>query len=401
MRILIVSQYYYPENFCINEIASELVKRGHTVTVLTGLPNYPEGVIPKEYRHGQRRKEIVSGVNVIRCYEAARGHGNVRRVLNYLSFMCSVNHAARKLPTDAFDIIYGYAPSPILQMMGALEYKRRSGKPILFYCIDIWPEALKGSIRENSFPFKWAKKKSRMIFEACDSIQVTSKPFIQYIEKTHGIPAERIEYLPQHAEDMYLYEDYSAIDNGRCDFLFAGNIGTVQDMDCIVEACAQIGEASRPYNVHIVGDGSYLQATKALVRERGLEEIFVFHGRCPLEEMPTYYRMADACLLTLKHENEVGLTLPLKLQGYMAAGKPVIGAIDGAAKEIIEESGCGECVAAGDSQALAKVMRKFIEVPVEFESCGIRGREYFMEHFTKERFMDKLEQRLVDLAGVN
>lgn len=399
MNILVVSQYYYPETFRINDICEDLVSRGHEVTVLTGLPNYPEGVVPKEYRMGKRRKEVINGVQVIRCFEIARHKNSVFRVLNYLSFMLSGDYAAKKIDASRFDVIYGYAPSPIMQMKAALTLKKRSGKKILFYCCDIWPEVLKGVIPENSFAFKWAKNISREIFEKCDITQVTSKPFIEYIHREHDIPLNKLEYLPQHAEDTYLEMDLSADKNGVVDFLFAGNIGTVQDLDCIVNACSLLKtKIGKGWKVHIVGDGSYLETTKKLVHLNGLDDFFLFHGRHPVSDMPRYYRMADVCLLTLKGDTAVGLTIPSKLQGYMAAAKPVIGAINGAAKEIIEESHCGLCVAASDDAGLAKAMEECILKWDTFQDCGANGREYFRSHFTKKIFMDALEKKLQSMC---
>lgn len=397
MRILVVSQYYYPENFRINDICEALVDRGHKVTVLTGLPNYPSGIIPKEYRHGKKRKEVINGVNIIRVFEIARGKNGIQRILNYLSFMVCGQIKAKSFDVNAFDIIYGYAPSPIMQMMAALEYKKRSNKKILFYCCDIWPEALKGSISENSMSFKWAKRVSKKVYDECDLTQVTSRPFIDYIHSEHNIPLNKLVYLPQHAEDDYLSMDFTAEDNGCIDFLFAGNVGTVQDMDCIISASVLLKDLNN-WKIHIVGDGSYLETVKKLVKNNNLEDKYVFHGRYPLKEMPKFYKIADACLLTLKCDTAVGLTMPSKLQGYMAAGKTVIGAINGAAKEVIEESGCGICVNSSDSKALAEAMRKFIHNPEQYKDCGNKGREYFMTHFTKKIFMDSLESTLINMA---
>ncbi len=399
MRILVVSQYYYPENFRINDICEELVNRGHKVTVLTGLPNYPEGIIPPEYKHGGKRKETINGVDVIRCFEIARRKGGFWRILNYLSFMISGNQAAKHIDIDSFDIIYGYAPSPITQMKAALTLKKRSGKKILFYCCDIWPEVLKGVISEDNFAFKWAKKISKEVYDGCDITQVTSKPFIDYIHSEHGTPIEKLEYLPQHAEDEYLTMDLSSEENAVVDFLFAGNVGTVQDLDCIVSASALLkAEIPDGWKVHVVGDGSYLDTTKKLVHENGLDDFFVFYGRHPIGEMPKYYKMADACLLTLKGDTAVGLTIPSKLQGYMAAAKPVIGAINGAAKEIIEEAECGLSVTASDYVGLSAIMKEFILNFDTYRNCGNNGREYFKTHFTKQIFMDALEKRLIEIC---
>lgn len=393
MKILVVSQYYYPENFRINDICEQLALQGHEVTVLTGLPNYPEGRVPREYQCGKKRRETINNVEVLRCFEIGRRKGGVWRALNYFSFMLSGMIQALALRKDSFDVIYGYAPSPIMQMMAALVYKKRSGKKIIFYSIDVWPAALKVGMLGDGLIFRLVKWLSKKIYQESDWIHVTSEPFIDYIHTVHAIPYERIAYVPQHAEDIYLSQDFTPIKNSCTDFLFAGNVGAIQDMDCIVEACTHLKDLSA-WKMHIVGDGSYLETTKSLVQEQGLVDYFVFHGRHPIEAMPGFYRMADVCLVTLKHENETGLTLPAKLQSYMAAGKAVIGAIDGAAQKVIGESGCGVCVSAGDSVALAQAMRGFIMLPSQYAACGQKGKEYFKSNFTKDIFMQRLESAL-------
>ena len=172
-----------------------------------------------------------------------------------------------------------------------------------------------------------------------------------------------------------------------------GNLGHAQNLTALLDAVAQIQHIPG-FKVHFVGDGSCLNQMKQDVKERGLERIVVFYGRRPVEEMPEFYRLADACLISLKADNRTGLTLPTKLQGYMAAGKPVLGMIDGSAREVIEASGCGVCVPAGDVSGFAEAMRTFILNPGQFQSCGEKGRRYFKEHFSKAVCMQKLEEEL-------
>ncbi|MCR3921088.1 MAG: glycosyltransferase family 4 protein [Firmicutes bacterium] len=179
-----------------------------------------------------------------------------------------------------------------------------------------------------------------------------------------------------------------------------GNIGIAQDIDCILDAVQKL-KSDFNFKVHFVGDGSYLENSKLIVNEKGLSNHVVFHGRHPLDYMPKYYMLADACLLTLKGDSLVGLTMPSKLQGYMAAGRPVIGAINGAAQEVIKESKCGECVNASDSKALAKAMKDFIENPNKYKNCGNNGRKYFIDNFTKDIYMKKLTCQFMKVLEAN
>ena len=196
-------------------------------------------------------------------------------------------------------------------------------------------------------------------------------------------------YLPQHAEDLYtdicgVYED-----DGQTDFLFAGNVGAVQDVECIIKAASHI-PPDRPFMVHIVGAGSRLNACKKLAEKRGVQDRVTFHGRHPLSRMPGYYKMADCMLLTLRGGDMIGETLPAKAQSYLSVGKPIVGAIDGAGQEMIREADCGECVPAGDDDGLAAAMLQVIDHPAIYREKGRKGRRFFEENYTKALFMQRL-----------
>lgn len=396
MKILVVCQYYHPEEFRINDICEHLVENGHSVTVLTGLPNYPTGKVPKEYKCFRRRKENIRGVKVVRSSEIGRKNGVIAMALNYISFMLSASIKSLFLKKD-FDIIFVYQLSPITMAFPAIILKKISRRPLYLYCCDVWPESIKNIIsKEKNYIFRIVKKISKYIYSNCDAITVTSKPFVDYFIKEHSIPIERISYIPQHAEDVYLKMDFTPADN-IIDFVFMGNIGIAQDIDCILDAIEQI-KSNKKFKVHFVGDGSCLERSKILTKKKGIEDLVNFYGRHPLDEMEYFYRLADACLLTLKGNNLIGLTMPSKLQGYMAAGKPVIAAINGAAKEVIIDSKCGICVSASDSKALAEAMTDFINNPIKYKECGENGRKYFINNFTREKYMRALQNELNKLV---
>lgn len=397
MNIFVISQNYYPDNFRINDITASLVKRGHQVTVLTGLPDYSTSKIPKEYKRFKNRKQCINGVQILRVPIIARRSGAFFRSLNYLSFALSAYIYSIFTQRD-FDVIFVYQPSPATMIFPAIKLKRKSKKNILLYCLDIWPECLKVfGIQEESFIYTIIAQISKYLYQGCDQIAVSSKPFFQYLHKVNDIPYNKMCYLPQHAEDIYLKMDLQAIDNHCIDFVFTGNIGKAQDIECIIEAVKIICDIP-DFKVHLVGDGSHLAHCKQMIKEKHLEDKFVLHGRHPIDQMPEFYRLADACLLTLKCDNFVGMTMPSKLQSYMAAGKPVIGAISGAAQEVIKESNCGLCVDASDAKGLAEMMKAFIQNPNAYKNCGENGRRYFKQNFTKAIFMDHLEKLLNNLA---
>lgn len=392
MKILVICQYYYPENFQITPICEQLVQDGHEVTVLTGLPNYPTGIVPEEYKRG-RRDEYIRGVHVIRCFEIGRKHGVLNLALSYASYCIAALGKKRKLD-GGFDIVFCYQLSPILMALPAREYAKKHHVPLFLYCCDLWPESLKVYIKsEKNLLFRVMKQVSRKLYGACDRIAVQSVSFLDYLHTVHDIPGERMFYLPAFADEAYLSMDFTPEDNGITDFVFMGNLGGAQDLTAIMQAIEKIKDVPN-FKVHFVGDGSCLDEIKAFAKEYGLEEVVAFYGRRPVEEMPRFYKLADACLLSLKADSQVGYTMPAKTQGYMAAGKPIIGMIDGSARRVIEESDCGICVRAGDANGLADVMLDFILYPEKYRDCGENGRRYFMENFRKAIFMSRLEDEL-------
>lgn len=424
LRVLVVCQHYFPENFQVTEIAEQLAADGFEVTALVGLPNYPQGTVPAEYKKGHR-DERINGVHVIRAHEIGRGKGVFRLAVNYMSFMLSALRKAGKL-AEKYDLVFVYQLSPVLMALPGIRYSRKHDTPLLLYCCDLWPESLKVYIKsEKNLLFRIMKRVSRYIYSSADRILCQSPSFADYMERIHGLNSKNIRYLPAFSEESYLEQDFIPTDN-TIDFVYMGNLGYTQDLPAVLEAVKILREqlmkesvpkrvrkssretieersaADMPrFLVHFVGDGSCLEKIKKDAAEKGLMDIVKFYGRRPVEEMPEFYRLADVCLVSLMANKEMGYTLPWKVQGYMAAGKPVIGMIDGSARIVIEESGCGVCVAAGDVAGLAASMYDFIHNPGKYAGCGEAGRRYFREHFRKETFMQELESEVWDVSGRN
>lgn len=396
MKILIITQYYYPEQFQINEIAPELVRHGHEVTVVCGLPNYPKGEIFKGYEN--RFEEVIDGVKVIRCKNVPRGHNPIQLIRNYYSFVQESKKVVRTLPGN-FDVVLGYQLSPITSMLAALEYKKLHRTPVVFYTLDIWPVSAEAMLHGKKNPvYWWLKRLSKRIYQEADRILVTSRPFLDYLHRELGVSKHRMAYLPQHAGTEMLEMDLKAKDNGVADFMFAGNLGKGQRVDVIIKAAAILG-ARKDYRIHLVGDGRMRQELEQMVKDNGLEENVVFYGNQKREAMPSFYKKADVLLITLRGNNEVGNTMPGKLQMYMTTGKPILGAINGAAAEVIEQAQCGGCVKAGDYEGLAKLMAFYMSHPKEFDVCGENARKYFKAHFTFEKYMNGLEEELRKLKN--
>lgn len=402
MNILIICQHFYPEQFQINEIAPALVGRGHNVTVLTGLPNYPKGVIFDGYEDKINRRlldreyEAQYGVRIIRCNMRPRKKGIKNLMLNYLSFAYKARKEVAKLDGN-YDVVLSYQLSPITMVIPAIIYKRKWGKPLLLYCLDIWPESAKAHIRKPfNLLYSFIKALSRWVYNQCDRVLVTSRPFIEYLNGQNRVPLSKLAYLPQHSDSSMIEMNLTAENNSIADFMFAGNLGAGQNLTTIIDAATIIGPRS-DYKIHFVGDGSQREILEQMVRDRNLQNNIIFHGNQKRSDMPLFYKKADVLLITLRGNNFVGNTMPGKLQMYMTTGKPILGAINGAANEVITESKCGQCVPACDHEGLARLMLDYIEHPESYVKCGDNARKYFMDHFTQDIYIDALEKELHSL----
>ena len=388
MKILVISQYYKPEPFRISDICRELVQRGHDVTVVTGVPNYPEGFTYPGYEKGQKKDEICDGVKVHRCFTIPRKTGSLYRLLNYCSYAFSASSYVRKMDKD-FDVVFVNQLSPVMMAQAGIAYSRKNRTPLIMYCLDLWPESLvAGGITRDSVIYKVFYLISRKIYRRMDKILITSRSFKEYLCGQFEIGSEKISYLPQYAEPLF---DHVMREREQgWHFTFAGNMGEVQSVQTILEAAEQLTEIDAHF--HLVGSGSDLERLQALAEEKKLPNV-TFYGRRPLEEMPTFYCKSDAMLITMANDPVLSLTLPGKVQSYMAAGKAIIGAIDGETSVVIGDAQCGLCCQSCDADALAQCIRHFINDP-QRDRYGRNARAYYEKNFTKERFFSSLEESL-------
>ena len=399
MKILIVTQCFYPDIYNINDIVRIMVERGHQVTVLTGLPDYTTSTVPPKYKWFKNRHENYFGADVYRVSIIARHHGAIFRCLNYLSFVLMGWLYASFKSFKGFDLIYVWQVSPVTMAVPAIKLRKKHKIPLYLYCLDLWPESIKAmGFKEHSLIFKIIRWWSKRIYRQCDHIAVTSMPFINYLSEYIGYEKNKISYIPQFASTDFLNLDLRKEKNGHFDFLFIGNIGKVQDVDIIIKAFNKIKDNNK-WTMHIVGNGSNYEQCVSLVDEYSLKDRIIFYGSCPLKDTPKYYKKADACILTLNGDNLIGSTLPGKLQTYMAAGKTIIAAINGAGQQIIRDSECGACVNAGDIDGLASKLLDFIENNESYVLCGDNSRKYFVDNFTEEKFFNKFENELYELIG--
>ena len=388
MKILVVCQHYFPEPFRLPDICETLARRGHTVTVVTGTPNYPEGKIYDGYGNGARADEILNGVRVHRCPLIPRKTGSLYRVLNYYSFVLSSEWYLRRSQED-FDVVFVNQLSPVMMAQAGLSWAKRHGRKCVLYCLDQWPESLlAGGIRKDSIVYKIFLKVSQNIYRRADDLLVSSRGFVNYFRQVLKLEDKRIRYMPQYAEDMFDELPAASLQKDCVDFMFAGNVGVLQSVETIVEA-ARLLKDRRNIRIHIVGGGIALDNCKK--QAEGLENI-IFHGRHDVAEMPAFYAMADAMLITMKDDPVLSATLPGKVQTYMAAGKPVVGAIGGETARVVnEEAQCGMCGAPEDAGGLAEIMLRIAEDDALRARFGGNARRYYQEYFRKEQFFAMLE----------
>ena len=390
MKVLVVCQYYDPEPFRVADICEGLVSAGCTVTVVTGTPNYPEGITYQGFEDGAHRDEVIGGVTIHRCPIIPRKTGPIYRFLNYYSFASSAGRYLRSLQED-FDVVYVNQLSPVMMAEPALRWAKRHGKKCVLYCLDLWPESLlMGGIRPGSLLYRGFLKISRRIYRQADAILVSSHGFLSYFRDVLKIDPAPIRYMPQYAESLFQNLPPAPPKEPGIDFLFAGNVGVTQSVETIVEA-ARLLQNEKAIRIHIVGGGIALDHCKALAQ--GLPNI-TFHGRRDLSEMPGFYAMADVMLITLVKSPTMNVNFPGKVQSYMAAGKPIIGGIDGETARLIAEADCGRCAPAEDPAALAEIMRQAAADPEARNQYGLNARAYYQANFRKEKFISTLTQTL-------
>ncbi len=405
MRILIVTQYFWPENFRINDLAQGLVELGHRVTVLTGKPNYPQGRFFEGYRLWGRAQELYGSIEVRRVPLIPRGGGGGWRLaLNYLSFALSASMLGPLRCPGPYDLIFVYEPSPVTVGIPARILKWRRKAPVMFWVQDLWPESLSatGAVR-SPFLLKLVEQLVRWIYRGCDLVLVQSEAFLPSISLL-GVDPARILYFPNSAEDLYQpvsraeLPEHGSLPKGFR-VMFAGNIGAAQSVDTILGAAERL--RGNP-DIHwvILGEGREASRLAAEIARRDLAGQVHLPGQHPLESMPAWFAQADVLLATLRRDPIFALTVPAKIQSYMACARPIIAALDGEGGRIVTTAGCGLAVPAEDPEALAKaVLNMYNMRALEREEMGRRGRIYFEANFERNSLLRRLDhwmKRLIE-----
>lgn len=392
MNILVVSQYFYPENFRINVICKDLINRGHEVTVLTGYPNYPKGVFYDNYCPGIPYEKMWEGIKIERVKILERKNGSINLIKNYISFIIYANRWVRKCKQN-YDICFVNGLSPITVALPAIKFKKKTNTPIIMNVQDLWPESVQYMLEINcKLIIKPLDILVNYIYKKCDAILCSSKCFVDKIAN-RKIAINKIFYWPQFAE--IIETDASAMPQkveGEFRIVFAGNIGEAQGLDIVIKA-AKILEKDYPeIKWHLIGDGRDKDRLIKIAKQESLLETVIFIDRMSEKNAFAYIKSSDCAIITLKKNKLFELTVPAKLQTYLSAGIPIINTIDGEVKNIIAEAKCGYSSAGEDAVELSKsIMLLYNNSLTEREDMGINGKKYFDENYNENELMNTLE----------
>ncbi|MBC3457513.1 glycosyltransferase family 4 protein [Pseudomonas mosselii] len=402
LRVLVVSQYFWPENMRINDLVRDLAAKGHQVTVLTGLPNYPEGEVFERFRREPQAFAQYEGAEIVRVPLVPRGKRSFNLALNYLSFVLSATMlGAFKLRKQRFDAVFVYAVSPILAAIPALVIGRLKRAPVFVWVLDLWPETLRAvGVVKHPRLLGLVGEVVSWIYNRTDYLLLQSHGFFENVRRycSRPITEDRLVYFPSWAEDDFSLASLSGPaliqrTPGLFTVVFAGNLGEAQDFPAVLDA-AEALRGKVAVRWVIVGDGRMSEWISAQVALRKLDNVHLL-GRHPLAAMPGLFAQADALLVSLKTNDVFEKTIPGKVQAYLASGRPLLGMINGEAARVIEESGAGFACNSGDADGLAAITCSLAQVSeTEREAMGRAGRAYYEQRYAKEKLMSRLESLL-------
>ena len=404
LKILIVTQYFWPENFKINDLAFHLAKLGYDIQVLTGIPNYPTGKYFNGYGYFKKTNELIENISIYRVPIIPRGKATRLRLgLNYISFVISATIKAL-LIKNKYDLIFIYEPSPITVAIPGIILKKIKQIPIIIWVTDLWPESVvsAGNFKSSFIP-NLLTPVVRYIYHHCDKILVSSKGFVNSIIDK-GINKSKIEFFPQWAElifkpvrsDKYLLGE---IPKNSFKIMFAGNIGEAQDFPSIIET-ARILKGNKNIHWVVLGEGRRKEWVNSKVKEYGLESSFHLMGSFPLEMMPKFYAQADCLLFSLKKEYIFSITIPGKVQTYLACGKPIVCMVDGEAAKIIDDAKAGLSCPSESPELLAKNIEQLSSLSeAKLSKLGENALLHYKKEFERNMLMEKMENIIINIVN--
>ena len=389
MRILLVSQYYYPERFSVTDIAETLVKLGNDVTVLTGKPNYGFQKILDGYK--DKNYEEINGVKIHRVNVKPRKFSRISIIRNYLSF----NRTGKRFAShfkEEFDVVLSISLSPVISISPALLFSRKHKIPCVLYCQDLWPEStvVTGAVKRDSLTYKILYKWSKAIYEKCDRIVISSPSFKEYFVKKLNIKDKVFNVVNQPILNSTKHSEPVVFQN-KHNLVYAGNIGKLQLTDLLVEAMKYV--KTEDIKLHLMGMGSELTQIQAKIEKDNLQEKVIYEGAYPIEKAEAYYVNADALIVSLKDEGYVGRTIPNKAIQYMKYGRPLLVVAKGDTFDMLSKAD-GSIFASEDPKDVARAIDELCELK-EKDQIGLNNKKYFEEHFTTEKLTQLLLNELI------
>lgn len=389
MRILVFSQYFYPENFRINTLCRELVCRGHEVTVVTGYPQYPGGEVFDGYGFDVPYEKVWHGVNIERLKVPPRGHNAIGLLKNTVGYVVEGNKWV-KACEEKYDVVFVFEVSPVTVGLPAVEYKKKFGTPIFFNLQDLWPDNVHEVLGIRFPPLTWVINKIvDKIYKNSDKILCASNGFVRNL-LNRDVDPDKLVFWPQFClrpdlKDTTRPEIYS---DETFNIVFTGNIGDAQGLDLMIEAARELkGQGIRWY---LVGDGRARPRLEKLVHEYGVSDEVVFVGRVSEAEANRYVRYADCAYLSFRNNELFNMTLPAKLQTYLACGTPILAAAGGESAELIQSAKCGIAVPPELEKLVSGVKTMVAASAQERAEMAEAARSCFDTHFTMDRLVDQL-----------
>lgn len=389
MKLLVFSQYFYPETFRINTLCRELVSRGHDVTVVTGYPQYPGGEIFDGYGFDVPYEKVWHGVKIERLKVSPRGHSPIGLLRNCVDYVVEGNRWVSRC-TEKYDAVFVFEVSPVTVGLPAVTYKKKFGTPVFFNLQDLWPENVHEVLGIRFPPLTWVIERIvDRIYTHSDKILCASNGFVEHLRR-QGVAPEKLEFWPQFCLDPDLTGAERPEIYGKDTFniVFTGNIGNAQGLDLVMEAARKLrGQGVRWY---LVGDGRARAALEQKAAEYGLTEDVVFVGRVSESEANRYVRFADCAYLSFQNNALFNMTLPAKLQTYLACGAPILAAAGGESAQIIRDAQCGMAVPPEAEALVAAVEQMKTRSGQERRAMSAASRNYYETHFTMDRLIDRL-----------
>ena len=400
MKILFVCQYFYPEVFRGNDITFYWAGKGHDVHVVTGIPNYPDGVFHEGYSLFKKRHEMVNGVKVTRLPIFPRGNNKIMLMLNYFSnlivaWVYMLFHAL----FYKYDRVFVQQLSPVMMSAPGVLYKRLRKVPLYTWVLDLWPESLTaaGGIN-NKYILSFFRHYVKSEYKHSDKILISSRSFEKSILE-YGDYKDKIVYYPQwsdaspEVQDVQKFKSLSMPELPEgFKLMFAGAVGEAHGFECTMQS-ALLTKEHKDIKWVVVGDGRRLDWVRGFVKEHGLEDTVYTLGRFPVETMPWFFKQADVMLVTLNDNPLFKLYAPAKISSYMAAGKPIIAVLNGEGAEVIKDADCGWTLPAGDAEGFAKLAIELSQMDkAVLEEKGKNALKYYNGHYIKGDCLKRLDE---------